>query len=184
MEEYYKYLGEWKKTTQEAVKEVYCMVSKMPDSDFAIGGDWVNGYKRDLAKSLTEKVVSPYNFFRDRKLMDDMKNAVVFKSGAGKKVDYGEPEHLPAGAHEGEKEEKEQLGWGPEGTATDKGDTFDIVYNDGREATIDKKVLKEKTNKDGLYYTTRINDTPTNIFPRDDAANPNLWNVHEYKVRP
>jgi hypothetical protein len=62
--DYYKYLGGWKKDSEHA-KEVYEMVDSIPDETFNCGKDWVRGYKRDLSHLLIERVVSPYNFYRD-----------------------------------------------------------------------------------------------------------------------
>ena len=172
---YYKYLKDWKEDSEEIAKEIYAMVDKMPNETFNCGEDWVRGYKRDLSHLLIERVVSPYNFFRDRKIASEKEDAIEFapvvkSSEANERVKrecIGEGDCI--------------IGWGPEGSATEFDDYFEFKYNDGRSAKVPKSSLNEKSNASGKFYTTRIKDIPTNVFPRGDGTK--LWNIHEYKAR-
>lgn len=162
MTDYYEYLSDWEKVNEEVIKDIYAWVHNMPDENFSNCGDMVRGYKRDLSHLLIEKAISPYNFFRDRRMQEVKEEAIEF---------------TPAG----DDEDNKIVAWAPEGVATEEADYFDFKYNDGRTAKVPKSSLKEKYNSGGKFFTTRIKDIPTNIFPRDDSTN--LWNLHEYKAR-
>lgn len=165
MDEYYKFMEEWKMASQDIAKEIYKTVKEMPDDAFGVSKDWIAGYRRDLAGQMIDKAVSPYNYFRDRLIATEKEESIEF---------------VPADQKMGVGEQK-RLSWGQEGTATEEKDYFEIKYNDGSTAKVPRSALKEKFNDGGKFYTTRINDIPTNLFPRDDKSN--IWNVHLYKPR-
>lgn len=164
---YYGYIDDWVKECLEISEVVYKSVKEAPDKMFGVGKDWVAGYKRDIADTMTEKAISPYNYYRDRRIEKDKKDGVVFFPADEK---YGVGNHA------------KHLCWGPEGTATEVGDNFELKYTDGRTGIVPKTALKEKTNAGGFFWTFRAeNDVPTNIFPRNDDTK--LYNIHEFKPR-
>lgn len=120
---------------------------------------------------LLDKHTSPYNYFRERMLQEKAEAAVEFVPAADKADAYDTGDEVP-----------KTLKWGPEGTATEKDGKFIITYDDGRDSAIlDKKFLNHKQTASGGFYTTKIKEVPTNIFPKDGVEN--LWSVHEYKMR-
>jgi len=168
MDEYYKFLEGWKSTSKELAEQVYELVSAMPEGTFGVGKDWVSGYRRDLANELLDKVITPYNYFRDRKLVEEKEAEVEF---------------LPADIVKGE---RKQLKWGVEGTGIEEKGFLVITYNDKRPSVKIKMESLEKRKSDKTdFFTIRIKDTPTNIFPsgvKDDEGK-EMYNVHEYKPR-
>jgi hypothetical protein len=161
-DEYFKYLPGWVAMVNNLSHGIRETVYGLDDEWFGCGKEHVEKARTFEIQARLDKVIQPYNFYRDRMLDQDKSDSVVFH---------------PAG----EKPEKQKtLKWGQCGTAVKSGDEFNIKYLDGRgTATVKMDACREKKNAGGTYYSCRINETPTNIFPKDGTGS---WSVHEYAM--
>jgi len=161
--EYYKYLPAW-------TAEVNNLSQNVRKAVYGLDDEWFRCEKKDVEKVKTfevqarlDKLIPPYNYFRDRMMDQEKSDQVVFTPANDKPT------------------KQKSLKWGQVGSAVKSGDEFNITYFDKRgTATVKESACQQKQNASGAYYSCRINDTPTNIFPKDGTNN---YSVHEYSMQ-
>jgi len=180
MESYWAYLGDWETECNYTAARIRKDISELPDEYFCVGKDWVNGERRSETAIRIEKALTPYNFFRDRRIAQDALERVKFKQANGGDVEeevaskeITEPLNTPP----------LELKWGQEGTATLKDGVFQFSMYSGQKFEIPTGAFKAISKTGGeTYYTIRIHDIPTNLFRKGDDKS-TLYAVHQAKMR-